>query len=116
FVNWINEQGTNFLKWLGCLPKVASLIFSGIIITIGLILGLACFGIPVIGPFIGISILIATAIYTGTIGGDNQQTPKDDLPPQSLVEVYDLDAIKKEQEEKLKQELIEYATELQKQG
>ncbi|MGL9687622.1 MAG: hypothetical protein ACQBVK_02425, partial [Candidatus Phytoplasma sp. TWB_XP] len=50
------------------------------------------------------------------IGGDNQQTPKDDLPPQSLVEVYDLDAIKKEQEEKLKQELIEYATELQKQG
>ncbi|MGL9687868.1 MAG: hypothetical protein ACQBVK_03820, partial [Candidatus Phytoplasma sp. TWB_XP] len=30
--------------------------------------------------------------------------------------VYDLDAIKKEQEEKLKQELIEYATELQKQG
>ncbi|QYC31221.1 hypothetical protein HGD80_01260 [Paulownia witches'-broom phytoplasma] len=114
--NWLNEKGTNFLKWLGCLPKVASLIFSGIIITIGLILGLACFGIPVIGPFIGSTILIATAIYTGIIVGDNQTTPKEDSPPKPLVEVYDLDAIKKEEEAKLKQELKEYATELQKQG
>ncbi|GFZ75508.1 hypothetical protein HPP_4660 [Hydrangea phyllody phytoplasma] len=116
FVNWINEQGTNFLKGLGCLPKVASWIFSGIIITIGLILGLACCGIPVIGPFIGIPILIATAIYTGIIVWDNQTTPKEDSPPKPLVEVYDLDAIKKEEEAKLKQELTEYATELQKQG
>ncbi|WP_339332539.1 hypothetical protein, partial [Paulownia witches'-broom phytoplasma] len=117
FVNWINKHGTDFIKWLLGLPsKFASATFSGIIITIGLILGLACFGIPVIGPFIGISILIATAIYTGIIGGDNQTTPKEDSPPKPLVEVYDLDAIKKEQEEKLKQELKEYATELQKQG
>lgn len=70
-----------------------------------------------IGPFIGIPILIATAIYTGIIVWDNQTTPKEDSPPKPLVEVYDLDAIKKEEEEaKLKQELTEYATELQKQG
>ncbi|MCX2955848.1 MAG: hypothetical protein N3723_02235 [Candidatus Phytoplasma australiense] len=67
-------------------------------------------------PFIGNSILIATTIYTGITWWDNQQTPKEDSPPKPLVEVYDLDAIKKEQEEKLKQELTKYATELQKQG
>ncbi|WP_339332535.1 hypothetical protein, partial [Paulownia witches'-broom phytoplasma] len=115
---YINERGKNFLEWLGFPLKLIPYIFNSIIIAIGFIVGLSCLGIPVIGPFVGWAILIATTIYTGITwwNTSNQQTPKEDSPPKPLVEVYDLDAIKKEQEEKVKQELIEYATELQKQG
>ncbi|WP_341833781.1 hypothetical protein M33023_03390 [Candidatus Phytoplasma asteris] len=114
--HYINERGKNFLEWLGFPLKLITYIFNSIIIAFGLILGLSCLGIPVIGPCIGLTILIATAIYTGIIWYFNEPTPKGETPPPNLVEVYDLDAIKAAEETKLKKELKEYATKLSQEG
>ncbi|ABC65302.1 conserved hypothetical protein [Aster yellows witches'-broom phytoplasma AYWB] len=114
--HYINERGKNFLEWLGFPLKLITYIFNSIIIAFGLILGLFCLGIPVIGPFLGVTILIATAIYTGIIWYFNEPTPKAKTPPPNLVEVYDLDAIKAAEETKLKKDLTEYATKLSQEG
>ncbi|GAK73770.1 hypothetical protein ['Chrysanthemum coronarium' phytoplasma] len=113
---YINERGKNFLEWLGFPLKLIPYIFNSIIIATGLIFGLSCLGIPVIGPYVGGTILIATAIYAGIIWYFNEPTPKGETPPPNLVEVYDLDAIKAAEETKLKKELTEYATKLSQEG
>ncbi|GAK73857.1 hypothetical protein ['Chrysanthemum coronarium' phytoplasma] len=115
-VYYINERGKNFLELLGFPLKLIPYIFNSIIIAIGFIFGLSCLGIPVIGPFLGGAILIATAIYAGIVFYFNEPTPKGETPPPNLVEVYDLDAIKAAEEAKLKQELTEYATKLSQEG
>ncbi|WP_240992318.1 hypothetical protein [Candidatus Phytoplasma tritici] len=116
FAHYIYKRGKNFLEWLGFPLKLIPYIFNSIIIAIGFIFGLSCIGIPVIGPFLGGTILIATAIYAGIIWYFNEPTPKGETPPPNLVEVYDLDAIKAAEETKIKKELTEYAKKLSQEG
>lgn len=114
--HYINERGKNFLECLGFPLKLIPYILNSIIITIGFIFGLSFLGIPVIGPFLGGAILIATAIYAGIFFYFNEQTTKGATHPPNLVEFYNLDAIKAAEEKKFQKELKEYAIKLSQEG
>lgn len=82
----LHNKTKNSLENLGVKPQYSSILATGLWTFLGTLTGISCCCIPIIGPFIGVPVLLLTYGYILTTLTQNSQTPRTKNSPPQLIE------------------------------